>query len=158
AKADRYALETASQSTFVMRQHVARTMGVPAERVRVLTGDVGGAFGMRTSNYPEYPALLLAAKRIGRAVRWRSARQEGFLSDTQARAPLIEAALALDVDGRFLALDIDVLASLGAYQPSHGAFIATVNFARCLPCMYDIAKIGLRIRCLFTNTVPTGPY
>ncbi len=158
AKAERYVLHAASQSTFVMRQHLARTMGVPVERMRVLTGDVGGAFGMRTSNYPEYPALLLAAKQLGRAVRWRSTRQEGFLSDNQARDTVIEAALALDAEDRFLALDIDVLASLGAYQTSHGAFIATVNFARCLPCMYDISKIGLRIRCLFTNTVPTGPY
>jgi aerobic carbon-monoxide dehydrogenase large subunit len=156
--ADRYVLHCASQSAFVMRQHVARTMGVPIEKVRVVSGDVGGAFGMRTSGYPEYPAMLLAAKVLGRPVRWRSTRQEGFLSDNQARDTIIEAALALDGDGKFLALDIDSWAALGAYQSSHGAFIATVNFARCLPCMYDIAKIGLRIRCLFTNTVPTGPY
>ena len=155
---ERYVLHTASQSAFAMRQHMARTMGVPIERMRVVSGDVGGAFGMRTSGYPEYPALLLAARRLGRAVRWRSTRQEGFLTDNQARDTLIEAALALDGDGRFLALDIDCLAALGAYHTSHGAFIATVNFARCLPCMYDIPQIGLRIRCLFTNTVPTGPY
>jgi carbon-monoxide dehydrogenase large subunit len=155
---DRYVLYTQSQSAFAMRQHVAATMGVPAEKLRVVSGDVGGAFGMRTSGYPEYPAMLLAAKRLGRPVRWRSTRQEGFLSDNQARDTIIEARLALDADGRFLALDIDSLAALGAYHTSHGAFIATVNFARCLPCMYDIPKIGLRIRCLFTNTVPTGPY
>jgi carbon-monoxide dehydrogenase large subunit len=156
--ADRYLLHCASQSAFVLRQHVARTMGVPIEKVRVTSGDVGGAFGMRTSGYPEYPAMLLAARQLGRPVRWRSTRQEGFVSDNQARDTLIEAALALDSDGKFLALDIDSIAALGAYQSSHGAFIATVNFARCLPCMYDIEKIGLRIRCLFTNTVPTGPY
>ena len=158
AESGRYLLHCASQSAYAMRQHVARTMGVPVAKVRIVSGDVGGAFGMRTSGYPEYPALLLAAKRLGRAVRWRSTRQEGFLSDNQARDTLIEAALAIGADGRFLALDIDCLAALGAYQTSHGAFIATVNFARCLPLMYDIAKIGLRIRCLFTNTVPTGPY
>src|SRR5215469_3931730 len=139
--ADRYVLHCASQSAFVMRQHVARTMGVDIDKMRVVSGDVGGAFGMRTSGYPEYPALLLAAKRLGRPVRWRSTRQEGFLSDNQARDTVINAKLAL-----------------GAYHTSHGAFIATVNFARCLPLMYDIPKVGLRIRCLFTNTVPTGPY
>jgi len=64
----------------------------------------------------------------------------------------------MDADGKFLALDIDSIAALGAYHTSHGAFIATVNFARCLPCMYGIPAVGLRIRCLFTNTVPTGPY
>ncbi len=154
----RYVLHCASQSAYAMRQHVARTMGVPVEKLRIVSGDVGGAFGMRTSGYPEYPAMLLAAKQLGRAVRWRSTRQEGFLSDNQARDTIIEAALALDEAGSFLALDIDSLAALGAYHTSHGAFIATVNFARCLPCMYDIEKIGLRIRCLFTNTVPTGPY
>ncbi|HZK91368.1 MAG TPA: xanthine dehydrogenase family protein molybdopterin-binding subunit [Stellaceae bacterium] len=155
---ERYVLHVASQSAFAMRQHVARTMGMAVEKLRIVSGDVGGAFGMRTSGYPEYPALLLAAKQLGRKVRWRSTRQEGFLSDNQARDTVIEAALALDADGRFLALDIECLAALGAYHSSHGAFIATVNFARCLPCMYDIQKIGLRIRCLFTNTVPTGPY
>jgi carbon-monoxide dehydrogenase large subunit len=154
----RYLLHCASQSAFVMRQHVACTMGVDIEKMRVVSGDVGGAFGMRTSGYPEYPALLLAAKRLGRTVRWRSTRQEGFLSDNQARDTVIDAKLALDADGKFLALDIDSIAALGAYHTSHGAFIATVNFARCLPLMYDIAKLGLRIRCLFTNTVPTGPY
>jgi carbon-monoxide dehydrogenase large subunit len=157
-ESDRYVLHVASQSAFAMRQHVARTMGVPVEKLRIVSGDVGGAFGMRTSGYPEYPAMLLAAKRLGRAVRWRSTRQEGFLSDNQARDTLIEAKLAIDAQGKFLALDIESLASLGAHHTSHGAFIATVNFARCLPCMYDIGKIGLRIRCLFTNTVPTGPY
>jgi len=155
---DHYVLHTQSQSTYVMRQHVARTMGVPVEQLRVISGDVGGAFGMRTSGYPEYPAMLLAAKLLGRPVRWRSTRQEGFLSDNQARDTIIEGRLALDANGKFLALDIDSLAALGAYHTSHGAFIATVNFARCLPLMYDIQRIGLRIRCLFTNTVPTGPY
>ena len=133
-------------------------MGVAPERIRVLSGDVGGAFGMRATGYPEYPALLVAAERTGRPVRWLASRSEGFLTDNQARDTIIEAALALDADGRFLALDIDVLANMGAYLTSHAAFIATANFARCLPCMYDIAQIGLRIRCLFTNTVPTGPY
>src|SRR5581483_12022650 len=123
----RYTLWCASQSAIVMRQHLARSLGIPPERLRVVTGDVGGAFGMRTSGYPEYPAMLAAAKALGR-------------------------------DGRFLAVDIDVLANLGAYQTSHGAFIATANFARCLPGMYDIPEIGLRIRCVFTHTVPTGPY
>ena len=155
---ERYVLHVASQSAFAMRQHVARTMGVPVEKLRVVSRDVGGAFGMRTSGYPEYPPMLLAAKRLGRPVRWRSTRQEGFLTDNQARDTIIEGRLALDADGKFLALDIDSLAALGAYHTSHGAFIATVNFARCLPCMYDIPAVGLRIRCLFTNTVPTGPY
>ncbi|HKS89851.1 MAG TPA: xanthine dehydrogenase family protein molybdopterin-binding subunit [Stellaceae bacterium] len=154
----RYTLECASQSAFVLREHLARCLGVAAERVRVLSGDVGGAFGMRATLYPEYPALLVAARLTGRPVRWLASRSECFLSDNQARDTLIEAALALDEGGRFLALDIDVLANMGAYLTSHAAFIATANFARCLPGMYDVPHVGLRIRCLFTHTVPTGPY
>ncbi|HLY46825.1 MAG TPA: xanthine dehydrogenase family protein molybdopterin-binding subunit [Stellaceae bacterium] len=157
-EAGRFILSCASQSAFVLREHLARCLGIAAERVRVVSGDVGGAFGMRATLYPEYPALLVAAKETGRPVRWLASRSECFLSDNQARDTLIEAALALDERGRFLALDIDVLADMGAYLTSHGAFIATANFARCLPGMYDIPQIGLRFRCLFTNTVPTGPY
>ena len=157
-EADRYILDCPSQSAFVLQQHLARTLGVAAERVRVRSGDVGGAFGMRTANYPEYPALLVAARRTGRTVRWLATRAEGFVSDNQARDTVMEGELALDASGRFLALRIDVLAAMGAYLTSHGAFIATANFARCLPCMYDIAHVAVRIRCVFTNTVPTGPY
>ncbi|HEX6441658.1 MAG TPA: xanthine dehydrogenase family protein molybdopterin-binding subunit [Stellaceae bacterium] len=156
--ADRYILHCASQSAIALRQHLAQCLGVAPQRVRVLSGDVGGAFGMRTSGYPEYPPLLIAAKRLGRPVRWLSTRSEGFLTDNQARDTVIEAKLALDASGRFLALDIDVLAAMGAYLTSHGPFIATANFVRCLPCMYDIPQIGLRFRLAFTNTVPTGPY
>ncbi len=75
-------------------------------------------------------------------MRWLASRSEGFLTDNQARDTIIEAALALGPDGRFLALDIDVLANMGAYLTSHAAFIATANFARCLPGMYDIAQIA----------------
>ena len=157
-EAGRFILSCASQSAFVLRQHLAQCLGVAAERVRVLSGDVGGAFGMRVTLYPEYPVLLIAAQQTGRAVRWLASRSECFLSDNQARDTLIEAALALDERGRFLALDVDVLADMGAYLTSHAAFIATANFARCLPGMYDIPDIGLHFRCVFTNTVPTGPY
>jgi len=156
--AGRFILACASQSAVVLSHDLAHCLGVPSERVRVLSGDVGGAFGMRATGYPEYPALLIAAQRVRRPVRWLGTRSEGFLSDNQARDTIIEAALALDERGRFLALDIDVIANMGAYLTSHAAFIACANFARCLPGMYDIRKIGLRIRCLFTNTVPTGPY
>ena len=96
---DRYVLQVGSQSAFAMRQHVARTMGVPIDKLRVVSRDVGGAFGMRASGYPEYPAMLLASKVLGRPVRWLSTRQEGFLTDNQARDTIIEASLAMDTDG-----------------------------------------------------------
>ncbi|MBV9862329.1 MAG: xanthine dehydrogenase family protein molybdopterin-binding subunit [Alphaproteobacteria bacterium] len=155
---DRYTLHCGSQSAYVLQQHVAQAMGIPADRLRIISGDVGGAFGMRTAGYPEYPALLVAARLTGRPVRWLATRAEGFLSDNQARDTVTDAALAVDPAGRFLALQIDVLANMGAYTTSHGAFIATANFVRCLPCMYDIPKVSAQIRCVFTHTVPTGPY
>ena len=90
---------------------------------------------MRTSNYPEYPALMLAAKQIGRAVRWRSTRQEGFVSDNQARDTLIEAALALDGEGRFLALDIDVLAASAPTRPRMARLSPrSISPAACRAC------------------------
>jgi len=154
----RYTLTCGSQSAFVMHAHLHRIMGVAAEQLRVVSSDVGGAFGMRTAPYPEYPALLVAARRVGRPVRWLASRSECFLSDNQARDTFVTAELALDRDGRFLGLRIDGLANMGAYLTSHAAFIATINFTRCLPGMYDIPNLSVRIRCLFTNTVPTGPY
>src|SRR5262249_23574776 len=82
---------------------------------------------------------------------------EAFLSDNQARDTFMDMKLALDGDGRFLALQVNGLVNLGAYHGPLGAFIATSNFARCLPCVYHIPKIAVRMRCVFTNTVPVGP-
>ncbi|HJU14877.1 MAG TPA: xanthine dehydrogenase family protein molybdopterin-binding subunit [Stellaceae bacterium] len=155
---DRLTLHAASQSAFVMHSHLCQIMGLAPDRLRVRSGDVGGAFGMRTAPYPEYPALLIAARHLRRPVRWTATRSETFLSDNQARDTIVEAALALDGEGRFLALEIDALANMGAYLTPHAAFIATVNFTRCLPGMYDIPLLSVRIRCLYTHTVPTGPY
>jgi aerobic carbon-monoxide dehydrogenase large subunit len=155
---DRYTLTCGSQSVFVLHNHLCRTLGVAADRLRVVSGDVGGAFGMRTAPYPEYPALLVAARLSRRPVRWIASRSETFLTDNQARDTVTEAMLALDAEGRFLGLGIDGMANMGAYLTSHAAFISTVNFTRCLPGMYHIPRLSVRIRCLFTNTVPTGPY
>jgi aerobic carbon-monoxide dehydrogenase large subunit len=155
---DRFTLSCASQSAFVIHQQLCRTLDIAAERLRVVSGDVGGAFGMRTAPYPEYPALLIAAQQTGRPVRWVASRSETFLTDNQARDTLTEAALALDAEGHFLGLRIEGLANMGAYLTSHAAFISTVNFTRCLPGMYHIPRLSVRIRCIFTNTVPTGPY
>ncbi|MEJ0069297.1 MAG: molybdopterin cofactor-binding domain-containing protein [Pseudomonadota bacterium] len=112
-----------------MRDQVAGVMGIPIERLRVTSDDIGGAFGMKTSAYPEYPALLVAAKLTGRAVHWMSTRSEAFISDNQARDTVMEAELALDNEGRFLALRMRAIAAMGAFLTSHGAHIATNNFA-----------------------------
>jgi carbon-monoxide dehydrogenase large subunit len=153
-----YTLRVGSQGVTMLRDQLVAIMGLGREKLRVVTEDVGGGFGMKAPAYPEYVALLLAARRVGRPVHWMSTRSEAFVTDQQARDTLTEAELALDGEGRFLALRVKVLAAMGAYISSHGAFIATSNFARCLSSMYRIPRILGEIRCVFTNTVPTGPY
>jgi carbon-monoxide dehydrogenase large subunit len=158
AKSDTYLLRACSQSAGVLRNNVIAAMGFDKERLRVMTDDVGGAFGLKTAAYPEYPALLLAARMTGRPVHWMSNRAEAFLSDNQARDNITDAELALDDKGKFLALRIRVLANLGAYIAPPGAHVQTNNMSRCLPGMYRIPHIDAQVRCVFTNTLPVGPY
>jgi carbon-monoxide dehydrogenase large subunit len=155
---DSYTLHVCSQGTTAMRDPIAAIMQIAKERVRVLTDDVGGAFGLKTGPYPEYIALMIGAKKLGRPIHWMSGRSEAFLSDNQARDTYSEAELALDDKGRFLALRIRNVGNLGAYVGAVGANIPTFNFARCLPCMYDIRHIDISTRCAFTNTLATAPY
>jgi aerobic carbon-monoxide dehydrogenase large subunit len=155
---DRHTLRVCSQGTTAMRDPIAAIMQVPKERVRVLTDDVGGAFGLKTGPYPEYIALMVGAKKFGRSIHWMSGRSEAFLSDNQARDIYSEVELALDERGRFLALRIRNTCNLGAYVGAVGANIPTLNFTRCLPGMYDIKHIDVTARCAFTNTIVTAPY
>ena len=155
---DSYTLHVCSQSADSLRNLTAAVMGVPNEKLRVITEDVGGAFGMKTPPYPEYPALLVAARTVARPVQWQSTRSEAFLTDTQARDTVTEAELALDEKGKFLALRVRHLCNQGAYISTAGVNINTNNFARCLPGMYRIPKIDVSVVCYFSNTIPIGPY
>ena len=133
-------------------------MGVPNEKLRVITDDVGGGFGMKTTVYPEFIALLVAARKIGRPVHWQSTRSEAFISDAQARDTVTEAELALDEKGKFLALRVRHLCNQGAYVANAGVNINTNNFARCFPGMYRIPKVYASVACYFSNRVPIAPY
>ncbi|MGH6771069.1 MAG: xanthine dehydrogenase family protein molybdopterin-binding subunit, partial [Xanthobacteraceae bacterium] len=155
---DSYWLRVCSQSAGSMRDNAASVMNIPKERLRVVTEDVGGAFGLKTGAFPEYIALLIGAKITGRPVHWMASRSEAFLNDAHARDTVTEAELALDEHGRFLALRIRHAANMGAYIGSVGANLQTNNFSRCFPGMYDIRHLDIGVRCLFTNTVPTSPY
>jgi len=155
---DGYTLRACSQGAGPLRDGLAPVMGLKREQVRVLTDDVGGAFGMKTSVYPEYPVLMVAARRLGRPVHWMSTRQESFVSDNQARDTVTEAELALDAKGRFLALRIRHLPNMGGFLGSLNAHIQTNNFARCFPGQYAVPRVSVEVRCAFTNTVPLGPY
>jgi carbon-monoxide dehydrogenase large subunit len=155
---DSYVLRVCTQGAGPMHEQLAAIMGMPKEKLRVLTEDVGGAFGMKSGAYPEYPALLVAAKIARRPVHWMSTRSEAFMSDNQARESITEAELALDSDGKFLALRARHHADMGAYITPAGAMLATNNFARCFPAQYRIPLVDVAVKCVFTNTVPTGPY
>jgi carbon-monoxide dehydrogenase large subunit len=155
---DAYTLRTCSQSAGVMRDGLLPIMGLKREQLRVISEDVGGAFGLKTGPYPEYPALLVAAKTTGRPVHWMSTRAEACLSDNQARDMLTEGELALDPKGKFLALRVRNLVNLGAFVGAVGVHLATNNFARCYPAMYRIPLLDIQVRCAFTNTIPTAPF
>jgi carbon-monoxide dehydrogenase large subunit len=155
---DRTTLRVCSQSAEALRGPMAGVMNVPPEKIRLLTDDVGGAFGMKTPPYPEYAAAIVAAKALGRPVHWMSTRSEAFLTDTQARDTITDAELALDEKGKFLALRVRHLCNQGAYVSTAGVNINTNNFARCFPGMYAIPKVDASVVCVFTNTTPIGPY
>ena len=154
----RYTLRVCSQGAGPMRDMLAAIMGIDKQNLRVITDDVGGAFGLKSGAYPEYPVLLAAAKTYGRKVHWMASRSEAFNSDNQARDNVTAGELALDADGKFLALRARQIQNLGAYVASAGIQLATNNFARCFPAMYDIPKIDIGVHCVYTNTLPTGPY
>ncbi len=157
-KTDSYYLRVCSQSAGVVRNQTAPILGLANDKLKVVTEDVGGAFGMKTPVYPEYPAVLVAAKKVGRPVAWMSTRSEAFQTDTPGRDTVTETELALDESGKFLALRMKHLCGQGAYVSPAGIGINTNNPARCLPGMYRIPKIDFSTRCVFTNTAPMGPY
>jgi len=158
AATERYTLHCPCQGTGVLANGLAGIMGIAPEKLRVLADDVGGAFGLKTPPYPEYPALLIAARIVGRPVHWMATRAEAFLSDHQGRDQHCQATLGLDENGKFLALKIEAITNIGAYCTYAGPMISTTGFAGCFPTTYDIGKMSINVRCVFTNTVPVGPY
>jgi aerobic carbon-monoxide dehydrogenase large subunit len=137
------------------RQDVAAMLGLPKDKVRVLARDVGGNFGTRNSSYPEFSLVAWAARRLGRPVKWTGERQEAFLSDHQARDLVVEAELALDAEGNFLALRAANLSNLGAYAAS---FVPLTKGAELMSSLYRIPAARVRARAVLSNTPPTSPY
>jgi carbon-monoxide dehydrogenase large subunit len=152
---DRYTIYSVSQGVHRIKFAVSGCLGVAPDRIRVVTGDVGGGFGVRSSAYPEYALLAWASRRVGRPVKWNSTRGEAFLADFQARDVLVEGALALDRDGKFLALTLDYVGNLGAYPVSYAVLN---NVTRMAAGVYDIPAIHVTVRGVATNTVPMSVY
>jgi carbon-monoxide dehydrogenase large subunit len=158
AATGRYTLRLGCQGVFGMKSGLKDVLGVPPDRVHVLTGNVGGSFGMKASVYPEYPCLLLAAKQLGKPVKWTDERSESFLSDSHGRDHETDAELALDADGKFLAVRFRVYGNMGAYLSNAATLPATVNTTKNAIGVYATPLIEVTSFCMFTNTTPVGPY
>ena len=157
-RSGRYTLYTGIQAPHGLRTLLAeQILRVPQSSVRVVTGDVGGSFGMRSGIYPELVLVLWAAKRLGRPVKWTSDRREGFVSDEHGRDNVTSAELALDAHGKFLGMRVALMVDIGAYLTPRSAGPATNNVGG-VAGVYTTPAIHLTSTGVFTNTTITGPY
>ena len=155
AESGRYTAYVSSQSIHATRDNAARALGVAPAAVRFVAPDVGGGFGAKNFIYPEHVLMLWAARRIGRPVEWIATRSEVFLADHQARDHYAEATLALDANGRFLALRVNSAANVGAYLVSAGG-VQTFQYVHLPGTVYRIPAIDLQVAAVLTNTAPIG--
>lgn len=147
-----------SQGAHGMRALIARSLGVKKDRVRIHVPDVGGGFGMKLMNHPEYGLCALAAQELGRPVKWIGDRSESFLSDAQGRDLRGVVEGAFDAEGRCRAMRMRTLSGLGAYYSTYGAAIHTQFSAPLLGGLYAVRQIHADVRGVFTNTTPTDAY
>ncbi len=156
---DTYTLWSSTQgSHFVRNLLAANVFEVPENRIRVITRDVGGGFGMKLFLYPEHVLVLWAAKKIGRPVKWISDRADAFMTDTQGRDNVTRLELALDDELRFLALEVGLVANMGAYLSNFAPEIPTISGAVMYSGVYAIPAIHVGVKGVFTNTVPVDAY
>ncbi|WP_439595919.1 xanthine dehydrogenase family protein molybdopterin-binding subunit [Falsiroseomonas sp.] len=155
----RYVLRVGCQGVFGLRAQMAQdVLKVPVEQVRILTGNVGGSFGMKANAYPEYACLLHAAKQLGRPVKWTDERTGSFLSDQHGRDHEVDAELALDAEGRFLAVRLTSFANMGAYLSTVAPLMGTANFWKNVQSNYRTPLIEVVTRSYLTNTTPVSAY
>ena len=156
-RSGRYTLVAGLQSPHTIRNEISKVFGLPPSQFRVVAPDVGGAFGMKASLHPELVLTLWGSKVVGRPVRFVAERSESFLSDHQSRDNVSEVSLAVDKDGRFLALRVETIANIGAFVASNGLHSPTNNLGG-LAGVYTIPAFDITVRGVFSNTVPTCPY
>ena len=156
---DAFTLWSSTQGSHFLRNLLAETVfKIPENRVRVVTPDVGGGFGMKLFLYPEHILVLWAAKQLGRAVKWTPERSDAFLTDTQGRDNVTRLELAIDEERRFLALDVAIVANMGAYLSNFAPEIPTASGAVMHSGVYAIPAIHVGVKGVFTNTVPVDAY
>lgn len=158
AATGRFLLELSAQGVHTIRDQLAPVLKTPRELVDLVAPDVGGGFGPKNALYPEYVLVLIAARKIGRPVRWSSTRTEDFVSTAHGRDNRTDCRLALNRDGRILALDVSTLANLGAYLSSGGPGSSTNATSTAQGGFYAVPAICMEVRGVFTNTVPIDAY
>src|SRR6266566_2929063 len=156
---DHYTLWSTSQFPHVVRFLMsALVLNIPEHKLRVVAPDVGGGFGVKQFHYGEEAVITWAAKRVGRPVKWVADRSEGFMSDRHGRDHVTEAELALDENGKFLALKVVTLANMGGYLSTFGPNIPTNLYGPLLSGVYTTPTIYCNVKVVFTNTVPVDAY
>jgi carbon-monoxide dehydrogenase large subunit len=156
---DAYTLYVTSQNPHVERLLMtAFVLGLPEHKVRVIAPDVGGGFGSKIYLYPEETAMVWASKRVNRPIKWAAERSESFLSDAHGRDHVTHAELALDKDGKFLALRVQTTANMGAYLSTFASCIPTILYATLLAGQYTTPAIHCEVTAVFTNTAPVDAY
>jgi carbon-monoxide dehydrogenase large subunit len=156
---ERWTLVSPSQGAVKVRDNLAKLVfNVPLEKIRVISPDVGGGFGLRGKLFPESAMVLWAARRLGRPVKWRAGRTETFLSDPHGRDHVTHAEMAFDENAKAIGVRIRTLAAMGAYLLDFGPRVPTMAGGRINGTVYDIQALNVQVRCVFTNTVPTDAY
>jgi len=151
-------LDFSGQGVWGLRDELAEKLGLPKEAVRVTTPDVGGGFGIKGFNYPEYFAVAFAARELGVPVHWMSGRGESMLTDNHGRDHVTVAEAAFDEAYRLQALRIRCLSNLGAYNSPFGQHIASELALKVMPGVYDVQKAFFAVKGVFTNTTPVDAY
>jgi carbon-monoxide dehydrogenase large subunit len=155
---DHFTLYSGNQGSGGLRNGVAAVIGAPPEKVRVVSSDVGGGFGMKMGLYPEQGAVLIASKIAGRPVRWSADRTEAFLADHHGRDMHTKAEGAFDKDGKIIALRFTGTANLGGYLSGFAPFIPTLAGSRIFGGVYRVPVFFTHIKCYFSNTAPVNAY
>ena len=158
ADSAKFTLTVGTQGVTGYRSAMANLLGTEPDKMRIVSKEVGGSFGMKGSAFNESIVILHATRALGRPVKWTADRSESFLSDHHGRAMTFELALAMDADGNFLALRVDGVGDMGAYLTAMGPWPATMVTSRNIISVYKTPAISYNVKCVFTNTVPTGPY
>jgi aerobic carbon-monoxide dehydrogenase large subunit len=155
---DHLTLTVGSQGSHRLRDILCQNvLKIPVEKMRVICPDVGGGFGTKLFPYREYALLAVASRKLKKTVRWAAERSEHFTGDAQGRDNVTTAKMALAEDGKFLAMDVDLIGDMGAYLSTFGPYIPHGG-AGMLPGLYDIQAFHCRVRTVFTHTVPVDAY